>query len=116
MARTTNVAQPELRRQPREHLSVAVLILIDTNLLLRLVEPAHRQHAIASEAIGAVRDFGHRTIIVPQVVYEFWSVATRPVDANGLGLTTIETESKLESLFPTVRILRDERKIYERWR
>ena len=38
------------------------------------------------------------------------------MDANGLGLTTIETESKLESLFPTVRILRDERKIYERWR
>jgi predicted nucleic acid-binding protein len=93
-----------------------MFILIDTNILLRFVEPAHAQHQIAAESISAVRDSGYRTVIVPQVVYEFWSVATRPADVNGLGLTTIETESKLDGLWPTVRLLRDERTIYERWR
>ncbi|MCI0332834.1 MAG: type II toxin-antitoxin system VapC family toxin [Planctomycetes bacterium] len=92
-----------------------MLILVDTNVLLRLVEPAHSQHVVAAEAIGAARDSGYRTLIVPQVVYEFWAVATRPVEANGLGLTTIETQLKLEGLLPTVRVLRDERAIYERW-
>ena len=49
-------------------------------------------------------------------MYEFWSVATRPVNANGFGLTTIETQSKIEGLWPIVNLLRDERKVYERWR
>jgi predicted nucleic acid-binding protein len=31
---------------------------------------------------------GDRLVIAAQVLFEFWSVATRPVSANGLGWTT----------------------------
>lgn len=92
-----------------------MLILIDTNLLLRWVEPAHPLHAVAAEAIRTVRGMGHHSVIVPQVIYEFWAVATRTVEANGLGLTLIETQTKLMGLLPAVRLLRDERKVFEHW-
>jgi hypothetical protein len=40
---------------------------------------------------------------VPQNLYEFWVVATRPIAANGLGLSAAEADSELtcfEALFP----------------
>ena len=92
-----------------------MLLLIDTNLLLRLVEPAHAQHTMAIGAIESLAPLGHEPVIVPQVVYEFWAVATRPVIANGLGMTAAETQLKLNGLLSALRVLRDERSIYERW-
>lgn len=92
-----------------------MLILIDTNILLRIAEPSHSQHAAAVEAIRMIRVLAHRPVIVPQVIYEFWAVATRPVEANGLGVDVAEAQKKLDSLFPLFRILRDERTIFELW-
>jgi predicted nucleic acid-binding protein len=54
-----------------------MLILVDTNVLLRLVEPGHRHHAVASTAIRALRQAGNTLCVVPQVHYEFWVAATR---------------------------------------
>jgi predicted nucleic acid-binding protein len=68
------------------------------------------------EAVASLEAFGHLKAIVPQVVYEFWAVATRPVIVNGLGLTSAEVRAKLQGLLSTIRLLRDERTIYERWR
>lgn len=93
-----------------------MLILADTNFVLRLVEPAHSQHAIASEAYERLDELGHQFVIVPQVVYEFWAVVTRPIDANGLGMSVADAQSKLHGILSTMRILRDERSIYEQWR
>jgi predicted nucleic acid-binding protein len=91
-------------------------VLVDTNVLLRLIEPEHSQHATAISASEALDALGHTRVIVPQVVYEFWAVTTRPVSANGLGLTSPELGLKFEGLLSTLRLLRDERRIYERWR
>ena len=94
-----------------------MLILVDTNVLLRVVEPRHAQHAEAVGAIRANRPVGHELCLVPQIHYEFWAVATRPIAQNGLGMTTTEAEAELERLGPPLfRLLRDERAIYEPWR
>jgi predicted nucleic acid-binding protein len=92
-----------------------MLILTDTNVLLRLVERVHPQHATAVEAIDILETSGHQPCIVPQVAYEYWVVATRPRAANGLGLSPAETKSELDELLPPFRVLRDERQIYEIW-
>ena len=42
-------------------------------------------------AIEGMRQKGDDMFLVPQVVYEFWVVATRPAKDNGLGLTTQAT-------------------------
>ena len=67
-------------------------ILVDTNLLLRAAQPnlPHRSAALA--AMQTCRFGGHELVLVPQVLYEFWVVATRSERQNGLGLT-LPTES-----------------------
>jgi predicted nucleic acid-binding protein len=92
-----------------------MLILADTNILLRLVERGHPQHTVASEAIEIVESRGHQLSIVPQVAYEFWVVATRPVSVNGMGLSPTEAQSEFDALLPPFRVLRDERVIFETW-
>ena len=54
-----------------------MLVLVDTNVLLRSVESVHPQHAVARDALRACLDFGHDLCVVPQVHYDFWVVATR---------------------------------------
>lgn len=90
-------------------------LLVDTNVLLRLVERDHPQSSVAADATKAIRLAGHQLALVPQVVYEFWVVATRPAAANGLGLETEDARNELLRLSPTLRLLRDERSIYEVW-
>lgn len=91
------------------------MVLIDTNVLLRLAEPGHAHHA---QALGAIEQLGHTDplVIVPQNLYEFWSVATRPVDANGLGRTTAQADAEIEGLLSLFALLKDERAIFQPWR
>ena len=60
-------------------------ILIDTRVLLRSTEPKHTHYQSSVDAIDLLHSLGHELTIVPQVLYKFWSVATRPLENNGLG-------------------------------
>ena len=69
------------------------MILLDTNLLVRMTRPLDPQCGVARAAIHACRARGEQLIVVPQNLYEFWAVATRargapPAGGNGLGMTT----------------------------
>ena len=68
------------------------MILLDTNLLIRMTRPHDPRCGVARAAIQNYRSRGERLIVVPQNLYEFWAVATRPLGAppaggNGLGMT-----------------------------
>ena len=63
-------------------------VLVDTNLLTRALQPASPHFPAATAAIRALAARGERLCLVPQVLYEFWVVCTRPVGLNGLGITT----------------------------
>jgi predicted nucleic acid-binding protein len=68
-------------------------ILVDTNLLLRM---SNKQHPMFQTAFAAMRWIvmnGHEAMLVPQVLYEYWAVATRPVENNGLGYSTAEANT-----------------------
>ena len=73
-------------------------ILLDTNILTRLAEPGHVMHQAALDATASLRMQGDTLCIVPQNLYEFWVVATRPVSANGLGKTAAEATAELANL------------------
>ncbi len=90
-------------------------ILIDTNVLGRLSQPDHAMHATAIAAVKVLRDGQHELRLVPQVIYEYWTVATRPAAENGLGLTIEETTAKLTDFKAVFPLLRDERGILDRW-
>lgn len=61
--------------------------LVDTNFLLRLAQSTSPLQQYARNAYSTLRSQGEILTIVPQNVVEFWAVATRPVNANGLGLS-----------------------------
>jgi hypothetical protein len=51
-------------------------------------------------------------VIVPQNIYEYWVVATRPIANNGLGFSAKHTESTVDAFLETFSLLRDERGIF----
>ena len=68
------------------------MILLDTNLLTRMTRSRDPQSGVARTAIQTLLGRGERLIVVPQNLYEFWAVATRPpgpppAGRNGLGMT-----------------------------
>ena len=91
-------------------------VLLDTNLLARWLNVEDRDHATAKESLRVLRQQGHVPCLVPQNLYEFWSVATRPTDANGLGMSVSEANAEIQRFAPPLfRLLRDERAILLRW-
>jgi hypothetical protein len=72
--------------------------LVDSNLPTRLAQPSHPLHQIALDALAVLRLRGEQLCLVPQNLYEFWVVATRPVAQNGLGLTAAEALAELAKL------------------
>lgn len=69
------------------------MILLDTNLLGRITASADPQCAVSRRAIHRLSAAGEKLVIIPQNLYEFWAVATRPrgrppAGSNGLGLTS----------------------------
>jgi predicted nucleic acid-binding protein len=78
-------------------------VQLDTNILIRLAQPTDPAHGIARTAVAKLQGTRRSPGIVPQNLYEFWVVATRPVAGNGLGLTVPECHAeivRLKTLFP----------------
>ena len=90
-------------------------ILIDTNVLLRSIEVQHVHYQSSVDAIDILRRLGHELTIAPQVLYEFWSVATRPLANNGLGLSPADAYAEITTIQRLFRLLRDERGVYSIW-
>ena len=71
------------------------MILLDTNILLRHARLADPAFATVDAAITTLHATGETLCVVPQNLYEFWSAATRPTVANGLGLTISECQVEI---------------------
>ena len=93
-----------------------MLVLCDTNILVRLIKSDHEFHASAAAAVSALQARGHIPAIVPQCCYEFYVVATRPLERNGLGLSPAQAMRDLDDLLALFRLLRDERSIFKSWK
>ncbi|MFV0444762.1 MAG: type II toxin-antitoxin system VapC family toxin [Planctomycetaceae bacterium] len=91
-------------------------VLVDSNVLLRMVKADDPQHAIAEQALAWFRNQGHELVIVPQCAYEFYVVATRPIDHNGLGLEPIAALSDIEELQLLLLMIEDEEGVLENWK
>lgn len=61
--------------------------LLDTNILLRIADPLSKKKQLTEDALSKLLEEGHNLFISPQILTEFWSVATRPHDNNGLELS-----------------------------
>jgi len=91
------------------------MILLDANIALRLASPTHVQHAIAKAALSGLHSRGETFVVVPQTIYEFWAVATRPLAVNGLGLSVPACQSEVAKLKTYASFLPDQPALFAEW-
>ena len=89
--------------------------LADTSILLRTIHTTSPQRQLAIDTLDTLRKQKEEICIFPQNLVEFWAVATRPIESNGLGLTIEQAIVKVDHL-KKVFVLKDEDKtIFQNW-
>jgi predicted nucleic acid-binding protein len=89
--------------------------LVDTNILLRLVQKNSPMHLDTQRAILTLKKQGEFLCIIPQNIIEFWAVATRYLDKNGLGLSITQAEEESEKLKKIFILELDTPQIFTEW-
>jgi predicted nucleic acid-binding protein len=90
--------------------------LLDTNILLRAIQKTHESHILATRSVEDLLTQGVPLCITAQNVIEFWSVSTRAVAHNGLGLSSQETGMHVERFQGLFRFLPDTPELDPEWR
>ena len=90
--------------------------LVDTNVLLRFVLRSNPSYPATRRMYRTLRQRGDRLSITSQNCIEFWNVATRPFNRNGLGLSVNEVRRQLRFVERTFPLLLDTPDVYTIWR
>src|SRR6266516_4643209 len=90
--------------------------LIDTNVLLRRAQPSHPSNSAAIESIAWHLARATPVYFTPQNISEFWNVATRPADKNGLGLPHETVIAEVTTIEELLTLLPDSPAIYREWK
>lgn len=90
--------------------------LLDSNILIRQFDIASPLRAQALSSVENLIKAREDVIIFPQVVIEFWSVVTRPLNVNGLGWTPAQAEAAISNLPSAIRLIPETPTVFEEWR
>lgn len=90
-------------------------VLLDTNILLRRMEPTSPHHPLVTGALAKLTAQGATFHLVSQNFYELWVTLTRPVSVNGLGKTTAEAAALLSGLETAFTVLDDTPAVRTHW-
>lgn len=90
--------------------------VVDSNILLRVIQPTHTMYREASGAVTNLLQQGEVIHVLPQNLYEVWVVATRPVANNGLGLSVQEAIREINGIEKHFTFLSDTSAIYPVWK
>ena len=89
--------------------------LLDTNILLRASDPASKHYSLAVDSVASLIEKGHECVITAQVLIEFWVVATRPLDVNGLGWSVEQTNNKIDLLINQFTLIKETESVFSYW-
>lgn len=90
-------------------------VVVDTNIFLRSAQPSHPLHGVAVSAVASLIALDTPLTVTPQIMAEFWSVATRPVERNGLGFPHARAQEELLRLEGFVVLLGETAEVYAEW-
>jgi predicted nucleic acid-binding protein len=91
-------------------------VLVDTNILLRSAQPNHPLCPVSVQAVSKLLREKAAVFFCPQNVAEFWNVATRPVEVNGLGFSLGEVIREIVTIEGLLTLLPDIPAIYPAWK
>ena len=91
---------------------------IDTNVLLRQAQKEHEHSSTASQSLRNLLQQNVLLCLMPQTIYEFWAVVTRPSTARGgFCWTTQQAASEVEKLEEAYTIFIPTRmSVYREWK
>jgi len=90
-------------------------VLLDTNILVRSIEPASDHHAVVAEALARLIARGTDLLTAAQCFVEFRAVATRPIDRNGLGLSPEQTDVEFARFRAAYSLVPDSEDAFLEW-
>jgi predicted nucleic acid-binding protein len=91
-------------------------VLVDTNILLRSAQPTHPLCSEATSAVSKLLRQEDAVFFCSQNIAEFWNVATRPAEVNGLGFSHEEALQEVASIENLLTLLPDIPAIYPVWK
>ncbi|MEB3227926.1 MAG: PIN domain-containing protein [Synechocystis sp.] len=89
--------------------------LLDTNVVLRFSNPSDQQHGLVTESVATLLMNADECYLTTQVLIEFWVVATRPIDVNGLGWSVEQTRQMIESLLMRFPFINETPQLFAHW-
>ncbi|MCL2659524.1 MAG: PIN domain-containing protein [Acidobacteriaceae bacterium] len=92
------------------------LCLIDSNILIRWVQPADPDYAIVVAALSVLVKSGAVLCYTSQNLAEFWNALTRPASRNGFGLPPEEADRRARRFESQLLLLADGMAVHEEWR
>jgi predicted nucleic acid-binding protein len=93
-----------------------MIYLSDTSIVLRLSQPHLPIYPTVLQALAELRKRGEQIAVVPQILIEFWTVATRPIEVNGLGITTEKAGQELKNLQNIFPVMPENEMIFDEWK
>jgi predicted nucleic acid-binding protein len=93
-----------------------VSVLVDTNVLLRRTQPGNNQYTVAVESVRRLLAAGEAVHYTLQNIAEFWSVITRPVTSNGMGVDAATALAEVEKIERAMELLPDSPAMYGEWK
>ena len=90
-------------------------MLVDTSIITRTLQPQHELYPLVDRALEHLLEQGKELHIVAQNLIELWVVATRPVEQNGLGMTTAAVAGELARIKSMFVLLPENAAIYPVW-
>jgi predicted nucleic acid-binding protein len=85
-------------------------------MVLRRVVATDPQYPLVKSCLDSLMAEGHDLLVTPQVLVEFHAVATRPVTANGLGMSCGEALLQVEEIAQLFELLPESPGIFEEWK
>lgn len=89
--------------------------MLDSNMMLRWANRLDINRPLALAAIKKLRKQGVVLHSTPQNYIEFWNIATRPVEANGLGAAPATAYRLVRRLRPLFPLLPDTPAVFDEW-
>ena len=91
-------------------------LLVDTNILLRLVRRNHTEYPLVRDAVTTLCRRGAGLYYTLQNMAEFWNACTRPRERNGFGLSIAEAAEAARELEEILTLLPESAAVYREWR